>query len=267
MVLYKKLEKLLLEAGLSEQEILIYISLLKKPALTVWEIVQRTGLKKSTVYDAFSVLKGLQMVEKTSETIRALSLKTLVTELSRKQRKTGKTAYKLKQIAPFLRLPRETIEEFETFYTPDQIIDAYLEMAVLPYDVNLDFGDYENFITAIGSNDLGLQFRNKRAKHASHHAICTTYGPNLAAFCKKEDLQKFKNIFDVHPELHFQNRWIIFSDTNDYVLFNDVSEPDYPCSTLVKSKAVADIQRLQFDNFSRLFRKAQNAASSVAGCS
>lgn len=259
MVLHKKLEKLLLEAGLSEQEVLVYISLLKKPASSIWEIIQRTGLRKSTVYDAFSILKNLQMVEKTPEAIRALSLKTLVAELLRKRRKTGKIAYKLKEIAPFLRLPREAIEDFETFYTPDQIIDAYLTMATLPYDVNLDFGDYENFITAIGSNDLGLQFRNKRAKHASHHAICTTYGSNLAAFCKKEDLEKFKNIFDVHTEINFKNRWIIFSDTNDYVLFNDVSEPDYPYSTLIKSKVIADIQRLQFDNFSRLFRKAQNS--------
>jgi len=255
MVLYKKLEKLLLEAGLSEQEVLIYISLLKKPASTIWEIVQRIGLKKSTVYDAFSVLKNLQMVERTPESIRALSLKVFVAELSRNRRKTDKIAYKLKQIAPFLRLPRESIENFETFYTPDQIIDAYLTMAALPYDVNLDFGDYENFITAIGSNDLGLQFRSKRVKHASHRAICTTYGSNLAAFCKKEDLEKFKNVFDVHTEINFKNRWIIFSDTNDHVLFNDVSEPDYPYSILIKSKIIADIQRMQFNNFSNFFRK------------
>ena len=73
-------------------------------------------------------------------------------------------------------------------------------------------------------------------------------------------MEKFKNIFDVHTEINFKKIvGLFFSDTNDYVLFNDVSEPDYPYSTLIKSKVIADIQRLQFDNFPRLFRKAQNS--------
>ncbi len=78
---------------------------------------------------------------------------------------------------------------------------------------------------------------------------------NLAKEAGVADLEKFKNVFDVHTEINFKNRWIIFSDTNDHVLFNDVSEPDYPYSILIKSKIIADIQRMQFNNFSNFFRK------------
>ncbi len=251
-----KLRKLLFDAGLTEAQVFIYIDLLRKPAESIWVISKRTGLPKSTVYDAFSTLKKLQMVEKTKLGIRALSLKALIAELKRKNLKTDKMAYKLKQLSPFLHAPRESIEEFETFYTPDQIAEAYLFMSRLAYNVNLDFGDYENFIDAIGGNELGIKFRDNRSKHATHRAICTTYGPNLAYFCSKEDQAKFKNQFHVRSQINFKHHWIIFSDTSDYVLFNDVSEPEYPCSTLIKSKLIADIQRMNFDNYSERFRNS-----------
>ncbi len=251
MAIYNKLKKLLFDADLSEAEVLIYIELLKKPAQTIFELVNRTGLKKSTVYNVSAKLKDLKIVEKNKDGLKALSLKSLVSELSTKKRKLSKTAYKLKQIAPFLHEPRESIQEFETFYTPNQIAEVYLFMAEIPYDTNLDFGDFENFINAIGPVDLAFKFRELRSKHASHHALCTTFGPQLAQFCNKEDLQSFKNRFDINKQFDFTNKWIIFSDNSDYVLFNDVSDPEFPCSILIKSKAVADIQRLQFENFSK----------------
>lgn len=255
MALYKQLKKLLFDANLSEVEVLIYIALLKKPVQTIRELVTRTGLPKTKVYDAFSRLKKLQMVEKNQDGMRALSLKALVSELSRSEMKLRKTAYHMKQIAPFLHAPRESIEEFETFYTPDQIADAYLSMSELPYQVNFDFGDFENWIKPIAPLDLAIQFRNRRSKHAGHHAICTTYGQNTAYFCKKEDQEKFKNQFDIHTDIDFKNRWIIFADpTCDYVLFNDISDSEYPVSALVKSKPIADAQRMQFDAFSKKFR-------------
>ena len=250
MLIYRKLKKLLFDAGLSEAEIFLYIELLKKPAQTMYELTNRTKLPRSTVYYAFFRLKDLKLVEKNKEGIRALSLKSLVAELATKERKFRKTAYKIKQIAPFLRTPKESIQEFETFYTPEQIEEAYLFMAEIPYDTNLDFGDFESFINAIGPVDLAFKFREKRAKHAKHHAICTTFGPKLAQFCNKKDLERYKNRFDVFKKLDFRNKWIIFSDTSEYVLFNDVSDPEFPCSILVKSKPIAAIQMMQFNNFS-----------------
>ncbi|MFC1810559.1 helix-turn-helix domain-containing protein [Patescibacteria group bacterium] len=253
MAFHNKLKGLLFDAGLSEAEVLVYIELLKKPAQTIWELVRRTGLKKSTVYNAFARLKGLRLVKKNKEGIRALSLKSLVSELFSKKRNLSKTAYKIKKLAPFLHAPRESIEEFETFYTPNQIAEIYLFMAETPYDYNFDFGDFENFINAIGPVDLAFKFRELRSKHAKHHALCTTYGPQLAQFCDKSDLAHFNNRFDVNKKFDFTNKWIIFSDTSDYVLFNDVSDLEFPCSTLVKSRVVADIQRDQFLNFSKNF--------------
>lgn len=245
-----RLQKLLLDAGLTEAQVLVYLELMQKPAVTIYELVARTALHKSTVYDAFAALNKLKMVEKNPDGIRALSLKALIAELIITRKKADKTAYELKQIAPFLHVPRESVEELQSFYTPQQIADAYLTMAKLPYDVNLDFGDFESFITAIGTNQLAMKFRELRSKHASNHAICTTIGPNISEFLKKEEIEKYKCQFDFPANYKFQDKWIIFSDKSDYVMYNDVSEKEFPTAILIKSKSIADMERSRFRSFS-----------------
>ncbi|MBI2638703.1 hypothetical protein HYW83_03880 [Candidatus Peregrinibacteria bacterium] len=253
MAFYQKLRDLLFDAGLSEAEVLIYLELLKKPAETIWDLVQRTGFAKSVVYRAFSRLKELKIVEKNAVGIRALSLKALVADLVKSERRLRNTAYRIKQIAPFLRAPQESIEEFETFYTPDQIAETYVDISQLNYGVSLDFGDFENFVTkSVGEIKPTLQFRHNRLKKAINQAICTSYGPYTAHFCTKEAKERFKNHVDI-LKVNFDGRFINFFDTNDYVLFHDFRDKECTTAVLIKSKAVADIQRAQFAAFSRQF--------------
>lgn len=250
MAIYGKLRDLLLEAGLNESECHVYIELLKKPCQTVWELVTRTGLSKSVAYRAFTRLHNLKMVEKSELGIRALTLKSFVSELVRRERRLSKIAYKIKQVAPFLRAPHESIEEFETFYTPGQIADAYVAMSELDFGVSLDFGDFEHFVPIIGGIHPVHMFRTNRVKKATAHAVCTTNGPYTAEFCTQEAKVKFKNTVDF-AKLDFKNNFVVFSDRSDYVLFNTFSDAEYPSSVLVKSKPIADVQRMQLKSFSQ----------------
>jgi hypothetical protein len=254
MAIHKQLRDLLLESGLSEACVLLYIELLGNSCEKAWDLVGRTGLSKSSVYRAIEELKERQMISQDEEGLKALSLKTLIADLRNSQRKFGKLAHKIKEIAPFLHAGNDSVEEFEQFYTPEQIIDAYLFMGETPYHTNLDFGDFENFVGRVINMDTALKFREKRVKHAGHHAICTTFGPNSQYFCTKNAEQKFKNNVDL-LKLDFQDKFVIFSDNSDYVLFNNFADEDSPHSTLVKSRSIADIQRAQFENFSHLTGK------------
>lgn len=245
-----KLKNLLLEAGLSEIAVHVYLELLRKPAQTVWELVIRTGLPKTSVYRAVESLRGLRIICEDTNGIRALSLKNFVEGLFRSGKKIGKLAHKLAQVAPFLRLGEETPEELETLFNKEDIRDAYIKMSQLDYGVNLDFGDFENCVMAFGDLALACRFRDFRAAHANHSAICTTWGPNTAYFATKESEKKFKNHVEM-LNLDFKNRFIIFSDTSDYVFFCDATDKEFPMATVVKSKPVADAQRLIFSNFSR----------------
>jgi len=249
MSVKSKLKGLLLESGLSEIETAVYLELFKGPAVSSWELVGRTGMSKTSVYRALDRLRALKMLTEDNDGIRAASLKALVADLRAKERKTGKLADSIKSIAPFLSAPKDSIEEIEHLYTQEQIADAYLSMAQGKYDTNLDFGDFENFVQIFGGIDIPHKFRDYRVKHAGHQAICTTFGPNTAVFCTRDSEKKFKNKVNC-MNIDYKNQFIIFSDTGDYVLFNEFSDNDNPSSVLIKSRAVADAQRMQFDIFS-----------------
>ena len=251
MNIHSKLRDLLLDSGLSEAEAITYIELLKKPVETAWDLVSRTKLTKSTVYRAINRLELLKLIERTNEGIKALSLKSLVADLKTTERKLRKTAYKIQQLAPFLNAPHEAIEDLQHLYTTDQMIEAYLFMSELDYEKNLEYGDFESFAPVIGGLSILTKFRDNRVKHASHKAICTSFGPYTKYFCTKEAEKKYKNSVKL-LNLDLNNKWILFSDTNDYVLFNDLSDQEYPSSLLIKSKVIADVQRSQFQNYSQM---------------
>jgi len=251
MALYTKLHKTLLEAGLTETEAIVYIELLKKPAQNKWELVTRTGLNRNSVYRAFIKLESLKLVKVGTHGIQADSLKSLVGNLNTSIRKNKKLANKIKNIAPYLHMPKDSIDSIETFYTRDQIVQAYLFMADHEYEYNLEFGDFENFVPVMGSMNPPIKFRNQRVKYARARAICTTYGPYSAYFANKELQEKFKVDID-HLKINFDGSFIQFSDNNDFVLFNNFSDPENHHSILIKSKTVADVQRRQFACFSQM---------------
>lgn len=249
MALNEKLKSLLLEAGLNESEIIVYLELLKSHAQTKWELVGRTGLDRNKVYRAFEKLQYFRMIERNKFGIKALSLKAFIEELNRSQRQTGKLVHKLRSVAPFLRLGNEAVEEIESAYTQSQIIENYLFMSEVKYDTCLDFGDLEQFVDSLGGLKPVFKFRRNRFKQeAKNIAICTTIGPNTNCMARKKDMNKFKSNID-YLNINFEGKWVIFSDTNDYVMFNDVSDQEAPTSIMIKSKIVAESQRLLFDQF------------------
>ncbi|MFC1616248.1 helix-turn-helix domain-containing protein [Patescibacteria group bacterium] len=253
MSIHDKLKNLLTQAGLNHSEQLVYIELLKKPSETRWELIKRTKLDKNKVYRAFASLRNRRLVGKRNNYYKAFSLKSLVSDLNHSQRNLGKLTDKLKKISPFLRFPNESFDEFDIFYSKEHILEAYILMSEVDYDACLDFGDLENFVPILGGLDAVFKFRKNRYKKAArNHALCTTIGPYTECMARKNDLRKYKSDID-HLKINFKGKWIIFSDTNDYLMFNDFSDEQCPSSILVKSRIIADIQRMYFDQFSQNF--------------
>ncbi len=253
MAIHKELNKLLLEAGLSEAETLLYIELLKRPSQTKWGLVERTKMDKNKIYRAFEKLQEMKLVERSANGIKALSLKSLISELSLQRRKMGKVSDRLKRLSPFLRMPNESFDEFEVYYTQNQIIDCYLRMSEVKYSACLDFGDLEGFVPILGGLAPVFEFRKNRYKQiAVNKAICTTEGPYTSCMARKKDMDRYKSNIN-KLNLNFQDKWIIFSDCNDFVMFNDFDDEQYPTSVLVKSRIVAETQRMYFHQFSQNF--------------
>lgn len=245
----QKIFDLLLATGLSEAEVLVYQELLKKPAKFVYDLVRRTGLSRSSVYRAVEVLRERKMIGESEQGMHAASLKSLVASLDQTSRKLAKVAAGLRKVSPFLRVPMEAVEDYQHFYGEGQVAEVYLSMAERVYGVNLDFGDFESFLPKVGGFSVGNTFREERAKRATNKAICTTFGPSSAYYCTKQDEQIFNNKVKV-LDIDFKDRFVVFSDTGDYVLFANTRDEDVD-AVLIKSRLIADMQRGQFNVFSQ----------------
>lgn len=239
----------LLQAGLSEIEVLVYIELTKSPAETTWALVNRTGLSKSSVYRAVENLIERKLVKRDASGLHALSLKALTASLDSKQRNLRKTAIKLRQMAPFLKIQEDTVERFEPLYTQDQILEAFHFMAEHDFGVCLDFGDFESLLPHIGGTPEGHKFRNERFKHATNDVILTTWGDYSDYFCIQTDAEAFQCHIK-HMDIEFKNKFIICNDKSDYVFLTEFEDGELN-ATLIKSKLFADIQRAQFKAFSQ----------------
>jgi len=249
--MYKKLETLLIDAGMTEAEVRIYLELLKKPSQSKWDLVNRTGLDKNQVYRAFDSLSTLNMVKKDETGIEPQPLDSLIKTLELSRKKIKNTIVQLKKFSPFLKIPTEAVADFQILDTQEKILDKYIFMSEVEYDTCLDFGDLENFIPTIGGLDPAFKFRDNRYKKSSdNEAICTTTGAYASCIMRKSDMDFYKSRIDL-LKIDFKNKWIIFSDTNDYVLFNDFEDRENPTSVLVNSKVVADMERSKFDLFQK----------------
>ncbi len=245
----QQLKELLLEAGLTEPEAIVYQEVLREPALSVWSLIKRTRLNKNHVYRAFDRLKALSMVRKDKSGITALSLDTLTKVVALRGRTDQRLAKKLKNVTPILDVPTEAVDDFKVVTSKSEILDLYIMMSQLRYSTCLDFGDLEGFVPVLGGMDPVFRFReNRYGIGAKNRAICTTLGPYTQCMLRKNDMNKFQSNIE-RLKVDYKGKWIIFSDTDDRMMFNDFSDPDAPTSVLVKSKVIADSQRMQFDKF------------------
>lgn len=245
MLIKNELKSLLSESGLTESEILTYLELLKSPAETRWELVKRTGLNRNKLYRACEKLIHIKLIAKTPFGIEPLPLDSLVDEQLKK----------LKRLTAFHRLPCEIGDEFEIADTKEKILEQYIKMSEIKYDTCMDFGDLEGLVPILGGMDPVFKFRVNRYKQmAQNRAICTTTGPFTACMARKSDMEKFNSNIDT-LKINFKGKWIIFSDTDDHVMFNDFSDPENPHATLIKSRSVANTQRLHFDTYYQNLKK------------
>lgn len=246
--MYNDLKELLLEAGLTEAEAVVYLELKQSPAQNKWELVNRTGFNRNKVYRAFEKLEALELVMNGHEGMYVLSLDALASKLD-----NSALIRKIKAFSPFVKIPIEAVENFEVLTEKSKFMDRYMMMAEVKYDTCLDFGDLEGFVPMLGGIDKVFTFRRNRFKQmANNLALCTTNGPYTACMARKDDMKKYNADIKV-LDFNYKGRWTIFSDTGNYVMFNDFADQKNSTSVIVKSKVVADSQRFIFDHFRNLF--------------
>ena len=64
----------------------------------------------------------------------------------------------------------------------------------------------------------------------------TTIGPYASCIMRQKDMDLYDSKIDL-LKLDFKNQWIIFSDSNDYVLYNNFEDRENPTSVFFKVKS------------------------------
>ncbi len=260
----EELRKLLITAGLSEVEASVYVSVLKTPAETKWEVVRRTKAEKNRVYRACEKLESLYLLNRTKNGIYALTLEGLIKTLKKKQDQTTALIKNLIQHNRLVRIPEGEIDKFQIAVTQDEIIDQHIRMSGRKYNTCLDFGDFEGFVPILGGINHAFQFRANRFKRdARSMTICTTEGPFTGCMSRESDMKRFKSKAWTLKTGN-KNQWIIFSDTLDYLMINDFADEENPTAITIKSKSLADAQRKKFyEHYKNIVRSAKYAEAIV----
>ncbi len=225
---------------------MLYLELIKRPVLYKWELVLRTGFSKSTVYRAFDKLVSLNLICIGKNEIMALSVNNLADHLERSHREMLEVIRELRNFGNMFNFGWQSGDEIEFLSTPEKIVETYMMMSEVPYETCLDFGDLEGYVPVLGGMDPVFKFRENRfGQSAKNWAICTTTGPFTECMLRKKDMNRFQSNID-RVNVNVTGKWIIFSDTNDYVMYNDFVNQENPTAVLVRSKVMADCQRMQF---------------------
>ena len=238
---------LLLGAGLNEVEIAIYMDVLKYPTRTKWEIINRTKIGKNKVYRACERLEGFQLIKRHRRKICAKTLNGLIKHLQRKQKKTTALIKKLSQHNNLVAIPEEKVSKVEIATCKEKILEQHEKMAERKYETCLDLGDFEGFVPVLGDICHVFTFRKKRfSQNAKNIAICEGGGPFTSCMAREQDMKKYKSTI-VSSEIKFKNKWIIFSDTADYLMINDFTDKEHPTAMTIKSKPLAEKYRKKFE--------------------
>lgn len=171
-------EKILLEIGLTGNEIKVYLTLLKLGSTTTGPIIKKTGIHTSKVYDALNRLteKGLvsYIVKANIKYFKAVDPERLLDFIVEKKKKLENQERKVKSIIPELKLKRELVgedTEAEIFkgWKGMETVYRLMENTLKEGDINYVFGaskgeDEEKVRTFFNKHAIRLANKKIRQK-------------------------------------------------------------------------------------------------------
>ena len=168
MKLRESIKNLLVKAGLAEDEILFYITLLSNQGKSIYEIGKKAGLSKNKSYKTFTNLHERNIVGYTGngqfKFVFPTSLEPLTKELDRKRRTLGRTSDNLKKIGkliPYLNDSQNdaTIEILEG----EDIHQNYFDLLDEEWETVFAYGNFDMFCEEFGF-EQEKKFINNRVK-------------------------------------------------------------------------------------------------------
>jgi sugar-specific transcriptional regulator TrmB len=195
----RKLHHLLNEAGLSGEEVRLYLLLLKLGAASVRDLVEQSSVNHMTAYRTVKRLAGRGLIEakkinRKQSVYSALSLRSLVRHLETDQRKMRRLQLALQgldRFLPFIDITERAgdNEPVEVREGLDAFREEYLKLPDLCGDEFLCMGSMQNYWQVAGLSDEApeeLAFRHKRYAHNTYARVFNTLSPESIEFSKRD---------------------------------------------------------------------------------
>ncbi|MDD5026305.1 MAG: helix-turn-helix domain-containing protein [Candidatus Peribacteraceae bacterium] len=254
----RKIQQLLSLAGLREEEITLYLLLLKLHRATIGELAQESGIHLMTAYRTMKRLEnqGLVQALKVNQKLSVytpLTLEALIQRLGAKERGIRRLQLALQKLDRFLPFidahsgehARGEEEPIEVLEGLDAFRGEYLKLPDLCADEFLCMGSMQNYWKVAGMSDEApeeLAFRHKRFSKNMYCRVFNTHSPESETFAKR-DLQELRTtrLIDSIP---VAKDYLGF--TKDYVA-HFICDTDNPRVVVIRHPELVNVHRKQFE--------------------
>lgn len=252
----RNIYELLVRAGLREEEVILYLHLLKIRRGSMAQLISASGLHSMTAYRMMKrlqergIVQGYRINQKQS-VYAPLTLAALSKKLGAEQRRLRKLQLSLRNLdalLPYLELEesKDITEPIEIREGMDAFREEYLKMPDCCCDEYLHIGNMARYWAVAGMSDEApeeLTFRRKRLDRGIYCRIFNPHTPESEAFAARDsrELRTTRLVDDIPV----RKDYLAFA-TNHVSHF--ICDNDHPRVIVIREPALVDIYRRHFDS-------------------
>jgi sugar-specific transcriptional regulator TrmB len=249
----RQLIQILRKADLKEDEIKVYLGLLKLGTASVQQVQEATNLKGITTYRAIKnllereLIKEIQINKKQS-LYKPLSLQSLVEELEKQERKISKLKNSIKNMDPFLAFMdlEDKQEDISVKEGLEEFTKEYLKVPQEAKEEIYAFGSMCNCFETLGGWDLDTpeerSFINQRMRKGIHARLLHEHQEGAEEFQKRDTIEKRSTKFGYNLPIT-QNA--VLMTESDVRLF--ICDKDNPRVIVINQPDLKNMYRTVFE--------------------
>jgi len=251
MRLKEQIQNLLQRAGLKEDEILFYMTLLTNQGKSIYEIGKKANLSKNRAYKAFSDLYERKIIGYTGNAqfkyIFTTSLEPLTNTLDRQTRLLGRTSDNLKKIDKLIPYLNSTEESSIEILEGENLTQNLYDILDEEWDTVFAYGDFDMFCENLGFEHEKAFIKNRVKKGKKGRGIFSSNGVYSKEVRSRDQNELRKSVIIDEPEM--KNTWAYTYDKSNITnIWKKDENGNFSC-TRIKNKAVSDFNKVIFDKF------------------
>lgn len=248
MKLKESIKNLLQKAGLQEDEILFYMTLLTTQGKSIYEIGKKANLSKNRAYKAFSDLYERKIVGYTGsgqfKYAFTSTLEPLTKELDRKTRQLGRTSDNLKKIEKLIPYLNSTEESTIEILEGENLIQNLYDILDEEWDTLFAYGNFDMFCENLDFEHEREFIKNRIKKGKKGIGIFSSDGAYTKDVTGRDKNELRKSVIIKDPSM--LNTWCYTYDKSNVTnIWSKDEKGNFTC-TRVRNKAVADFNKSVF---------------------